>query len=216
MAESDCLPQVHACVIRIAALEADGVPLPGAGNLYVADAFAKILIKPVYDDGTEIKEKNACDAVAVDFTGPPSFTRADVEVDLLTADPYLQAILSGKTMDVLDGPDGPGLAYPPIGVLLSDGISIEFWAKRINNGSLDADAPYAWWVLPRVTNLRVGDTEHSATALKPPYTGQAYENPNWFDGPLNDWPEASDRCVQWIPTTSIPDVTCGPQALVAS
>lgn len=216
MAANDCLPQVHACVIRVTALEADGVPLPGADNMYVSDALTKLTLKPVYTDGDEIEEKNACGTVGVNYKGDDSFKRCDVELELLTPDPYLHALLIG-TGDLLEpASGGVGFAYPSIGAITGNGVSIELWAKRIDNGALDATNPYAWWALPRVTNLRLGDREFSASAQKSPIVGQALENPNWFDGPDNLWTEASDRVAQWIPTDVLPDVSCGYVALAAS
>ncbi len=46
--------------------------------------------------------------------------------------------------------------------------------------------------------------------------GEAYENDNWYNGPLNDWPVASDRVYQWMPTNYIPPDMCGFQAVAAT
>jgi len=213
---TDCLPQVHACAIRVAALGIDGVPAPGAQNMYVSDALTKLTIKPVYEAGTEIVERNACGAVGVDYKAPDSLKRADIELELLTPDPFLHQLLTDGGIAFAAAGGGEGFQYPPIGQLTGFGVSIELWSKRIDSGALDNTYPYAWWVLPRVQNLKLGDREFSETAQKSPFTGEAYENAAWFDGPANDWGDPSDRLAQWAPTTTLPTVNCGFIALAAT
>ncbi len=214
MANNDCLPQVQACVIRVADLDVSGVPLPGSDNLYVSDALTTLQMTPVYTDADEIEEKNACGTVCVNYQGDPTLKRGDIELTICTADPYLQAKLGYG--DVLTDTGIHGFAYPPIGVVTGNGVSIELWAKRIDDGELHDEWPYAWWVLPRVTRLKHGVRTFNNGAQLPVFSGQAYENPNWFDGPLNDWPVSSDRFAQWFPSQTIPVASCGAQALAAS
>lgn len=215
MAEEDCRPQVHACAIRVARLEADGVPLPGASNLYVSDALVTMTFTPVYTDGTEIEDKNACDVVGVYYRGNDTFKRGDVSLQIITPDPFLSEMLSGG--DVLAGGAAPdGYAAPPLGAVTGDGISIELWSKRILDGDVDPNYPYAHWAYPKIKNLRLAPHTHAAASLQPTFTGQAYQNENWYDGPVGDWPAASDRVYQWLPDATIPTASCGYQALVAS
>lgn len=216
MAETDCRPQVQACAIRVARLDSNGVPSPGANNLYVSDALVSLGFTPVYTDGDEIEDKNACGTVAVNFRGPDSFKRGDVTIQLTTPDPFLVEMLSGG--DVLDEAGRPkGFAAPPIGPVTGNGVSIELLAKRVDDGDLDADFPYAHWAYPKIKNLRLGEHTHANASNLPQFTGQAYENPNWFDGPVGDWPAESDRVYQWIPSAGpLWTPSCAYQELVAS
>ena len=216
MAEIDCRPQVQACAIRVARLDTNGVPLPGANNLYVSDALVSMAFTPVYTDGDEIEDKNACGAVKVNYRSPDSFKRGDVTLQLTTPDPFLEEMLSGG--DVLDAGGGrpKGFAAPPIGTVTGNGISIELWAKRIDDGDLDADFPYAHWAYPKIKNLRMGDHTHENASNLPQFSGQALENANWFDGPVGDWDAESDRVYQWLPVAGLPTPTCGYQTLAAS
>lgn len=209
-----CLPQIQACAIRVSKLQANGRTLAGSANLYVSDALVTFTATPVYEDGEEITQKNACGAVCINYKGPDDFKRLDVALVLCTPDPYLSEFLTGG--EVLTDGDAVGYAYPDIGSVSGNGVSIELWAKRIDDGDLDADFPYAWWAFPKIRNLRIGERQFGNNPLLSPYQGQAVENPNWFDGPLNDWPVASDRVGQWIPTADLPTPTCGPQNLAAS
>lgn len=214
MAAQECVPQVQACAVRVAAIDASGFTVPGASSMYVTDALVKLTLKPVHEEGDEIKEKNACGTTAIDYKSPPSFTRADIDLEFLSTDPFLIDILvSGAT--VLTSGGLRGFAYPPVGVM-SGQCSLELWAKRINNGILDPTAPYARWALPFVNNVRFGDRDFSSAAGHTLLTAEAHENTNWFDGPANDWPVASDRVAQWIPVASLPVIDCTYDTVAAS
>lgn len=215
MADEDCRGHVSGCISRYARLDTNGVPLPGAENLYVSDALVTMLWTPVYTDGDEIDEKNACGTSKVYYKQPDTFKRADVTLTTVLPDPRLDEFLSGgDLLSVVGRPKG--FAAPPLGPITGNGISVEIWAIRVDDGDQDPEWPYAHWVYPKIKNLRLGDHTHEAGALKPVFSGQGYENINWFDGPVGDWPGTSDRVFQWLPTNVIPTPTCDYINLAAS
>ena len=67
----DCLPQVHAFRMRVAVLGADGVPLPGAENLYTTNALTTLTLGTEVADATEIEERNGGDDICVAYQGDP-------------------------------------------------------------------------------------------------------------------------------------------------
>lgn len=203
MAENSKLPQIQAVRLRVTKLAADGAPAPGAHNLYTTDSFVKVGFEPVYTDGEEIEDKNAQGGVCAYVKGESTFKRGDVTVEVCTPDPYLVQLLEGGT--VLTVGDRTGYAAPALGGLTTQAISIEVWAKRIANGDLDADSPYAWWAYPKLKNLKRQGHEQGNSTLKQVFVGEAYENPNWGTGPLDDYPAATDRVHQWFPTATLPD-----------
>lgn len=214
---NDCLPQVSACAIRVARLDGSGVPQPGASNLYVSDSLTKLTRTPAYEDGDEIKQKNGCGAVCLDYKSPPSYLREDATLELCSVDPELMQMLIGGA--VLTSGARVGQAAPAIGVISTqaqNGVSIELWAKRIRNGVVDATNPYAWYVFPKVTNIKLTSANHENAAHLPAFSLEMYENPNWFNGPLNDWPAASDKTWQWLPWNSIPTPSCGYRTLAST
>lgn len=213
----DCAGQLHVCAFRVCDLDVDGSPLVGADNLYVSNALAVATLKPVYSPGSEIKEDNACGETIIDFLDDPTLVRADVDLDFITPDPYLHAILIANSV-LLTGPaGGAGWGFPPVGKVTGNGVSIEMFAKRIVAGSVSAVHPYAHWALPKVRSLQLGDRQFSGTAVGHSLiTGQCNENENWGDGPVNDFDAASDRIAQWIPVDAVPATACGPAAVVAS
>lgn len=214
MPNIDNLPQVQVCAFRIAELDGSGVPNPGAGNLYTCQTLVSLQFTPVYRDGEEIEVPNACGGVCVNYKGDDSLKRVDVSITVCSGDPYLAVMLGGG--DILTDGGIHGFAFPAIGTLTSNGISIELWRKRIDDGDLHADYPYMWDVMPKIKNLRHGQRTFDSGAVQPVFTGQALENPNWFDGPLNDWPVSSDRVFQSFPVNSLPTIDCLPSALAAS
>jgi hypothetical protein len=216
VAEQPCLPQVQACIIRVAHLGPDGVPLVGVTEGYISDALVSVAFEPEYQDGAEVTQDNACGDRIVDYKAPDIFRWGNVTIQLATPDPYLAAFLSGGTTIVGSGPDIDriGWAAPPLGTLDENPISMELWAKRPDKatGSLDAASPYARWAYPLVKNLRLGSWTHENGPILPEFTGQAFENPSWGNGPWDDWLVSSDRVVQWFPVAAadLPDATCAP------
>lgn len=216
-AADDCIPQLAVCRTRIASLDASGNIL-GGNTMYVSDALLKVDIKPNITAGDETKAKNGCGDVFVDYKAPDSLNWYDVTMEFLTPDPHLHALLLPLSSKIVSG-SATGWAFPRIGSQAANGISVEFFTKRIKNGALSAVFPYAHWALPLVQNLSPGDKTLDANEQHSIVTGQAVENANWYDGPANDWPSVAAPAVaaaQWIPVATLPAVVCGPQADVAS
>lgn len=219
MAANPTAGQVQALMMRVARLDNDGVPLPGASSLYVTDSFVSLKFQEVYEDGEDIRQKNARGVVCSAFRGPDSLVRGDVELALCSPDARLEEMLSDGTVLTGTGVDSGtiGWSAPPIGRLENAGLSIEVWTYRVISGEVATDGyPYTRWVYPRVKNLRRNGHVHENGVLAPSYKGQAFENPNWYNGPLNDWSLASDRWVQWFPTRTLPASTAGAYATLAA
>lgn len=217
----DCLPQVLACRTRLARIDpVSGVPIPGPNNLYVTDALVTLAAKWAKEAGDEIKEKDGCGDLAVYYKGQASLLRMDLTITLVQPDPQVSEMLSGGGSTITDG-TAIGFAAPPLGTVSpNDCLSVELWTKRIRKGKVDTVYPYAWWVYPWTMNWSPGDHDHGDKNLALTFDGEAYENPNWFDGPANDWPATTQptQVFQWIPCTAahLPPAACGYQATPAS
>lgn len=210
----DCLPQVHICAIRVADLDSDGTTTPGSDTLMAVDSVVELTATPNVKTGAEISEPNGCGVTCIDYAAPDSIVRYDVGITVCDSNPFVLRALGGG--DVLAAAGDNGYAFPALGEVPRRPRSIEFWAKRIEDGDLALVNPYAWWVMPLVAYLRPGPVTKSATADKPSFVGRGFENPNWFDGPLNDWPVSSDRALQWFPVPSLPTLSCAPQSIAVS
>lgn len=213
-----CRPHVQICAARIARLEANGVPDPGIENMVVTNALGTLTATPVYSDGEEIQEKNACGELMVNFRSPPTLVRWDIAVNFVSQDPFLSELMSNGS--VLTFGADKGFASPPLGDISDERISFEVWAKRVDpdTGDLDADAPYAWYAFPFLKNLKIGERAFANANIPAPFTAEAYENANWYNGPTGDWPTsvATTRAWQWIPWDNIPTPSCGYKTISAS
>jgi hypothetical protein len=223
MAEVTCGASIQCCAIRVAVLEQDGVPLPGAANMYVTDAIAKFEATPVYTKGVDMEVLNACGLPAVLYKARDVFKRYDITMDLLYIDPELEAILignvSGSTGGVLTFSQGGftiGASGPDVGLIGAPyGVSCELWSKHIVNGDLDVTWPYVQWIVPR-SYWQPDKVTLDNNAMPRSYAGFTTENPNYFNGPMNDWTFDSGRSLAYRFTKTIPSPSCGAQALVHS
>jgi len=213
---NDCAREVFSCALRVARLEPNGVPDPGDDNLYVSDALTTLTVEPVIVEGEEIEVKNACGEVCVNVKDCDRLKRLDLTLGLCYPDPELLELLAGGS--VLTSGDAVGYAFPELGSAgCPNGVSVELWAKRWEgtSGSQHATFPYSWYVLPKTFWQHSTRTfENGPVTVE--LSGFAVENENWFDGPLNDWPVASDRVMQSIPTATIPEAACGYQPIAVS
>lgn len=211
---NDCLPQIKACRLRVARLGADGVPMPGAENLYVSSALTLITVSPEVEAGAEIVERNGCGDLCINFKDRDRIKRYTVTLQLCTPDPELHELLIGGSVFA----DGTGYTFPELNTDISpNGVSLEAWTWRIrDDGSLDATYPYAQWVFPRV-HLSPGERSLQNAALANPFNGFLTENENFYDGPANDWREPPFvGPFGWQAVGDIPPADCGYQTLAAS
>lgn len=207
-----CAGALAACALRITRLTSDGSPDAGADNLYVSDALVSLTATAVIEEGTEVSQKNACGSVLFSAVGDDSLTRFDISGTIALPDPELMEMITGGTR--LANGAAVGYAVPAIGPLSALGVGIELWQKRIDvsTGDQESAYPWNWWLLPNVKNLRIGDLTWDENAFVVPFNGRAFGNGEWYDGPQADWPfptVASNRAIQYIPTTTIPTTVCG-------
>lgn len=216
MAEAQCGGSVQTCAIRVAQLDGSGVPNPGALNLYTTDAIMKLTATPVVTKGVDMEVVNACNSPAIVYKDMDRFKRFDLTLDLIYLDAELENLLLGTEMFNTGGINLGGAA-PAVAAYAGyrPGVSIEAWSKHIVNGDQDPTYPYIQWVFPR-TYWSMAAVTLDNNPMPRSFTGYTSQNPNYFNGPTNDWPYASDTQMMWRMTKTIPAVACGAVALVHS
>lgn len=218
-----CAASVHLCGVRVARLDDSGVPDPGATNLYTTDKMVDLSLSPETVAGDEIEVTNGCGDVVVDFADEDREKWWNLNATMATPDFELLELLTGGILHTLaaDGNVGFGVRSLRTASGHAD-VSIELWTKRVIDGILATDGkPYWRWVMPRVNNVRLdGDLNFQQDNLPVSVMGEARENANWFDGPLNDFATLSDvsadRAWQYVMDSDIPDTQCGYLNLAAS
>lgn len=212
----DCSGSLQVCALRVTRLEPNGVPDPGAGNIYTTDALVLLTPTAVYTDGDDLEQKNGCGSICMSFKDCDRFKRVDAELQLCAPDPELHELLLGGDLISLAG-DSIGFAMPEVGGSCHDGVSVEAWTKAWDGDSQATERPYWRWVMPR-TYWRLGAKNMENALMTNPLTGFGVENPNFFDGPANDIPDTSvsHRAFYWFRDTALPTVQCGTSTLVAS
>lgn len=214
---NECLTSLHLCTLRVARLGADGVPLPGANNLYVSDAITELTFSEEVRAGQEVEVPDGCGGLCVSYKGDDVPKWWNIELIICKPDPELTELLAGGTVLT----DGAAVGYQP-GALNTArtgyGVSLEGWSHQLDDaGDIDATFPYLHWAFPKVKGLRMGTRRLFEGALENPFTaGKAIENPNWFDGPGNDWNVDSSKAWGVMPSASTPTAECGYQTLQAS
>lgn len=103
-------------------------------------------------------------------------------------------------VDLSAGPGtGVGYAASSVGPVANpNGVSIEFWQKRIINGYQATDYPYWRILLPRVCNGHTMPRDHTNANLQTLIEAQSFQNPNWGTGPDGTWPGTSTQLSQRV------------------
>lgn len=201
--------------MRMTKLDQNGNPLVGARNSYTTDALIQAQLGLEYEDGDEIVQKNGAGIICLTYKANDSLKRGTISgLQVCSPDPnVLQFAIGGRVLE--RGADQVGYAAPEVG---SDpnpnGFSLELWTRAIIDGAF---AGYFWWVIPRANLRPSGDwTLSGADPLVPEFEGTATQNPNWLDGPNNDWEFASDRVWQYVQVDTLPDLTPGFHAVITN
>jgi hypothetical protein len=215
MAEQNCGASVEAVATRVAVLEQDGVPIPGAGNMYTTDALVKLDLTPVFTKGNDIEVMNAGGGLCVTYKERDRFKRYDLVLEICTLDPELEQMLVGG-LPITAGGFTIGATTPRVGAIGAPfGVSMELWTKHIVNGDLDVFYPYIHWYLGR-TYWQPDKTTFDVNHMSRMFQGYTSENPNFEDGPAGDWLWDSASTLGYAYTRTLPTIQCGSQATPVS
>jgi hypothetical protein len=200
--------------MRVTKLAANGSPLVGAENSYVTDALIQAQLGLEYEDGEEIVQRNGGGQICLTYKAPDSLKRGTITgLQICTPDPVVLSFMTGGNI-LENGDDQVGYQAPEVGTDPNpNGFSLELWSRAIIDG---AYAGYYWWVVPRAFVRPSGEWAISGTdPLTPEFEGFSTQNPNWLDGPQNDWGYASERVWQFVRVDSLPDLSPGFRPVIA-
>lgn len=108
-----------------------------------------------------------------------------------------------------------GAQAPQLAVLPPDfGVSLEVWQKAVTGNVQATVNPWVRWAFPQSV-WAPSDREIGNAVMATKFTGFLYENPNWGNGPFNDWTMPSPstasltRAWGWCRESSLPTVQNG-------
>lgn len=210
MQGNDGAASLHCVSLRVAQLNAQGVPATG-NQLYVTDSLVQLGFNPEVETGPESITRNAAGALCVVYKLPDIVKRLTMTVDICTPDPELEEVLAGGTIYVSGG-NVAGYQYPHVGTEPNpNGVSIEAWTHAVVDSQLTAQLPYMHWVFPRVFNLKHTNRMIDINPLASSFTGYGGENNSWGSGPAADWAFDSTAVAQWTRVSSYPTPQVGMQ-----
>lgn len=190
---------VHsACIVRMAALDADCSPLQGVDSGIVTAGLVTLTGSPVVEEGTAIEPKLACGDYAFRVEKPDRIKRYDLTGEFIFHDHEAMALMFGGSTVVAKAASPYatkviGHAMPSvdqglgtIGVYLEVIQLVAF--EDQGECAPNATAPYALGTIFGRCAFTPGDSAFTEEAASVTFTAKANENPNLFDGPWNDWP----------------------------
>lgn len=205
---NDGAATLYAVAMRVARLDAMGNTPAGPMNAYTTNTVVSLSIAPEFEDGDEVTQKNGQGLVCISVKAPDTLKRLTVGLQICAFDPELTELLSGGSI-ITDGgatPQTIGYAYERVGAdSTPNGVSIELWTKRYVNS---APVGFARWVFPRVY-LRKSDRAFGTDIQENSFEGFAIENPNWGNGPFNDYSGPSSSTAQWVQSNTAPTGATG-------
>ena len=219
MANETCAGSIRSCMMRVAALAADGSTPSGDGNLYVTDTLVELVLEPEIQEGDSLQQQNACGDFCIDFKGDDITRWWNATLKICEPDAELSALIASGFTTLTDGGDTIGGKFPPLGrVVAGNGVSIELWSIRLDeDGQLkDGTFGYYQWALPRTRSWRPTGRTFGNAALENEFVGRVFMNANWGNGPANDWTvDTTDSPIIYDVVNTIPTSACGVQATPA-
>lgn len=197
-----CISQAKVCRLRVARLSSACAPVAGADNGAVTAGILTMTRAAEISEGTEYEFKNGCGEIIAQAKDADRIKWFNLTGELQVMDYELLELMFGGSVITADaGEDfaGKTIGYcRPSGSDTPDAVSLEIWTSVIigtsGGCSSDANAPqYVRHVFPRVVMVEGDRTFEDGTGTIA-FTGRAYENPAWGNGPWNDFPGVYPAC----------------------
>lgn len=197
-----CISQAKVCRLRVATLSSACAPVAGANTGAVTAGILTMTRAAEISEGTEYEFKNGCGEIIAQAKDADRIKWFNLTGELQVMDYELLQIMFGGsliTADVGEDYAGKTIGYcRPAGSDTPSAVSLEVWTSTVigtsGGCSSDANAPqYVRHVFPRVVFVEGDRTFEDGTGTIS-FTGRAYENPAWGNGPWNDFPGIYPAC----------------------
>lgn len=226
-----CIGQYQACMLVVTRLDTDCTPLTGDAAQVRSTCFAQVDAQPQYDEGQEFGRRASDGSRCFYIRDCDKFKQFDLTFQLITWDIELLELMTDGTLILGAGGgdwDGDviGLELPGTGAACPAGVSIEVYTKAAFGtagicSDSGAGAPsYVRHLFPYV-QARLGQItfDDNTDGILVNLTGFGLANPNWGNGPANNWegatPVGDDTPYAFTFTNTLPSSSCGYAAAVA-
>lgn len=212
---SRCFKLLRFLRVRVEQLAADGSPVAGAGNLFVADTQVSLAIGYNNRAGDDFEQINGAGDICFAFLEPDQYKNLTLSLVMCDHNPEFMELLLGGDL-ISDGGVNIGYALPEVGTAGNEnGVALTGWTHNISGSGVDSEYQYVKHLFPK-TAWTPADKTFENNPITNAFTGVGYENAQYFDGGQNDWSGVSDRLWQFQGTNSIPDASCNAGSLLAS
>lgn len=216
---AQCFKLLRFIRIRVARLLPDGIPDPGADNLYVSDSQISLAIGYNNRAGDDFEQPNGAGDICFAFLEPDKYKNLTLALSVCDHSPEFYELLIGGGL-IEEGGESIGHSLPLVGTAgNTNGVSLEGWTYNIDGSGIDADYPYVRHVFGKTTWIPADKTLENNPIVSA-FAGVGYENSGLHDGPGNDFPAdaitQSNSLYMWFGDTLLPDAVCGAQSLPVS
>jgi hypothetical protein len=193
-----CVMRKNVCILRVARLDTDCSPTGGADSGIVSAGIVTMTASPEVEEGTVFEPKNGCGRILATVSNPDILKRYNLTGEILTHDVELIELMFGGSL-VKGRAAGSfsaqniGWASPGPSSPRHNGVYLEVIAEQFAEGAGDCAAtgtgfvPYTGHIFGKAL-LTPGDNVFEEDVATVQFTGKAFQNPNLFDGPWNDFP----------------------------
>lgn len=183
-----CFRSIQGLALRVTRLDSCCRPVTGTTcDFAVSESFVTLNMTAQIEAPDEFVVKLANGKLCINEVGCATLKRFEVKIDVCNADPDLFSIISGVNSIV----DFQGSV---VGFEIDQDLgacnkfALEFWTKVIGDTCIDpltGAAQYLYWLLPCVSNGRIGDINIANGPLTWTLTGEAIPSAGWGKGPYN-------------------------------
>ena len=183
-----CFRSIQGLALRVTRLDACCAPATGTLCDYaVSESFVTLNLTAELEDPDEFIVKLANGKLCINETGCATLKRFNLEIEVCNADPDLFNIVSG--VNTVTDYNGDVVGFE-IDENLGDcnRFALEFWTKVVGDECVDPETgaqQYLYWLLPCVSNGRLGDITIENGPLTWTLTGEALPSSTWARGPFD-------------------------------
>lgn len=183
-----CFRSIQGIALRVSRLDACCSAVTGtACDFAVSESFVTLNITAEIEEPDEFIVKLANGKLCINETGCATLKRFNVEIEVCNADPDLFEIISGVATVVDFTGDVVGFEIDEdLGEC--NRFALEFWTKVVGDECVDPTTgaqQYLYWLLPCLSNGRIGDITIENGPLTWTLTAEALPSSTWGVGPYN-------------------------------